>query len=281
MKFSIKRLWTQIASAVAHNAWLPGFFTGTIWKGKSKYVCLPGFNCYSCPGALGSCPIGALQAVLSSVRYDITLYVTGTLLLFGLAAGRWICGWLCPFGLLQDLLHRIPGRKLRVPARLRWLRYTKYVLLAVFVILLPMLVVNFAGLGEPWFCKFICPAGTIEGALPLMAVNESLRAAAGLLFAWKLFLAAVIVAMCIVLYRFFCRFMCPLGAIYGLLNRFSLYRLSVDRRKCTNCKTCSHVCKLDVEPCKTPNSAECIRCGDCRRTCPNRALSAGFCNKDK
>lgn len=270
----IKRLWVQIASAVAHNAWLPGFAAGTIWKGKSKYACLPGFNCYSCPGALGACPVGALQAVIGSRKFNIGWYVIGTLLLFGLIAGRWICGWLCPFGLLQDVLHRIPGKKLRVPKKLRWLRFTKYALLAIFVVLLPMFPLN--ALNDPAFCKFICPAGTIEGALPLLALNEPLRSSAGLLFVWKAFLAIAIVAACVVLYRFFCRFLCPLGAIYGLLNRVALYRLRVDNHRCTKCGACSRACKLDVEPYKTPNSAECIRCGDCVKACPHRALNSGF-----
>ncbi len=279
-KIGIRRRWVQLLSTVAHNAWLPGFAAGTIWKGETKYVCTPGFNCYSCPGALGACPVGALQAVIGSRKYNIAWYVIGTLLLFGLAAGRWICGWLCPFGLLQDLLHKIPGKKARVPKKLRWLKYTKYVLLAVFVILLPMLVVNFAGLGDPWFCKYICPVGTVEGALPLLAMNESLREAAGLLFAWKALLALLILVACVFLYRFFCRFLCPLGAIYGLMNRISLHRMAVDGHRCTSCGACSRACKLDVEPYKTPNSAECIRCGDCVKACPHNALKLGFGVRD-
>ena len=279
-KIGIRRRWVQLLSTVAHNAWLPGFAAGTIWKGETKYVCTPGFNCYSCPGALGACPVGALQAVIGSRKYNIAWYVIGTLLLFGLAAGRWICGWLCPFGLLQDLLHKIPGKKALVPKKLRWLKYTKYVLLAVFVILLPMLVVNFAGLGDPWFCKYICPAGTVEGALPLLAMNESLREAAGLLFAWKALLALLILVACVFLYRFFCRFLCPLGAIYGLMNRISLHRMAVDGHRCTSCEACSRACKLDVEPYKTPNSAECIRCGDCVKACPHNALRLGFGVRD-
>jgi ferredoxin-type protein NapH len=276
MGFSIKRIWVQAVTAVAQNGWLAGFARGTVYKGRTKYACLPGLNCYSCPGALASCPIGSLQAVLNSWKYNVSLYVTGTLLLFGLVAGRWICGWLCPFGLLEDVLYRIPGRKVKVPSKLRWLRFTRYAVLLVLVILLPMLVVNFAGLGEPWFCKYVCPSGTIFGALPLMAVNSDLRAAAGLLFAWKVGLALAIVAVSVIIYRFFCRFICPLGAVYGLMNRLALYRMHVEKQSCDGCGACANACKLDIDPRKTPNSPDCIRCGDCLKACPHSALCMKF-----
>jgi polyferredoxin len=225
---------------------------------------------------LGSCPIGALQAVIGSAKYNFSLYVTGMLLLFGMIAGRWICGWLCPFGLLQDLLHRIPGTKLKVPARLRWLRFTKYAVLLVLVILLPMLSVSATGLGDPWFCKYVCPSGTLLGALPLMAANGPLRNAAGLLFAWKLGFALAIALLSVFIYRFFCRFLCPLGAVYGLLNRLALCRMRLEKSKCTQCGACTAACKLDIEPFKTPNSPECIRCGRCRKACPHGALCMAF-----
>ena len=273
MKLAIKRIWVQIASALASNSYFAGFVNGTIYKGSSKAVCFPGLNCYSCPGAVLACPVGALQSVIGSYKYQFTWYVTGTLLLFGMIAGRWICGWLCPFGLFQELIYRIPGRKLKVPRKFRWLQFTKYAILAIFVILLPLLAVNAAGLGDPWFCKYICPAGTLFGAVPLLAVNEALREATGGLFAWKLSLALLIVAASIVLYRFFCRFLCPLGAIYGLLNRLSLYRMKLDNSRCMKCGACASACKMDIEPYKTPNSCECIRCGNCRKACPHSALT--------
>lgn len=272
----VRRIWVQALSALAANANLGGFVRGEVYSGKSKNVCVPGFNCYACPGAIGSCPIGALQAVLGSAKFQFSFYVLGTLLLFGLIAGRWICGWLCPFGLFQDLLHRIPTKKWRVPQGLRWLRYTKYVLLAVPVLLLPVLLVSSTGLADPYFCKYICPNGTIFGALPLMAVSETLRASAGALFVWKLGLALVIVALCIQVYRFFCRFLCPLGAIYGLFHRIAFVRLRVDTHRCTHCGVCAKACKLDVDPVKTPDSPECIRCDVCSKACPHGAIKIGF-----
>ena len=116
-----------------------------------KKFCVPGLNCYSCPGALGSCPIGSLQAVIAGRSFDFSFYVAGFLIMVGAVCGRFVCGWLCPFGLLQDLLHKIP-----VPLKLRklpgdkWLKYLRYVVLVLFVVLLPLLVVDIVGQGKPW-----------------------------------------------------------------------------------------------------------------------------------
>ncbi|HOV51232.1 MAG TPA: 4Fe-4S binding protein, partial [Candidatus Cryosericum sp.] len=130
-----------------------------MWKGSSKAVCVPGLNCYSCPGAWGACPIGSLQAVFTRTADRVSLYVAGLIALFGVFMGRLICGWLCPFGLVQELLYRVPSRKVRIgPTRLRFL---KYAVLAVLVIAMPILLRSGA-VGTPWFCKLVCPAGTLE-----------------------------------------------------------------------------------------------------------------------
>ena len=112
-------------------------------------------SCYSCPAETGACPIGAFQAVVGSSRFKFSYYITGFFILLGVTLGRFICGFLCPFGWFQDLLHKIPGKKFST-ARLKPLRYLKYIILVVFVILLPMLISNSIGMGDPFFCKYIC-----------------------------------------------------------------------------------------------------------------------------
>ncbi len=267
------RLVVQLVFTALSNGYVQGFAKGEIFRGKTKSVCVPGLNCYSCPGALGACPIGSLQATLGDRKYKFAFYVLGFLMIVGAVFGRFICGWLCPFGLVQDLLYKIPFfRKLKKLPGDKFLKLLKYVILAVFVILLPLFAVDIFGQGKPWFCEYICPSGTLGAGIPLAVLNDGIRSAVGWLYTWKVLILAVIIFLSILVYRPFCRYLCPLGAIYGLFNPVSLYRYKIDETKCTNCGACSKACKLDIRTNITPNSTECIRCGDCIKACPHGVI---------
>jgi len=270
-----KRFWVQALFAFTTNANIQGFLKGRIYKGPLKNMCVPGLNCYSCPGALGACPVGAMQAVAGSTKYGISMYVLGFLVFVGILLGRFVCGWLCPFGWIQELLHKIPVKKIRVPAAVNnCLKWVKYAVLLLAVILLPMALTDRFGISTPYFCKYICPAGTLEGGIPLLLLNEPLRNAIGFLFSWKVGILAVIVVLSLLIFRPFCRWLCPLGAFYSIFNPISFYRYKVDSDKCIRCGKCERVCKMDISPCTMPNSPECIRCGECKKACPTKAITS-------
>ena len=262
-----KRIAIQALSALLHNADLKGFFTGRVSKAASKRVCVPGLNCYSCPGAVGACPIGSLQSFLSAQKFRFPYYVAGLLIFFGVVAGRFICGFLCPFGFLQDLLHKIPFfKKIGSFRGDRALRYVKYAVLIVTVIALPLFVRL-----TPFFCKYICPSGTLSGIL--LAVSDTrLFALFGSNFAWKACLLGIIVLLSVIIFRPFCKYLCPLGAFYSLFNKVAVFGMKVDDDKCSRCGACAKVCKMGVDPSSHPNSLECIRCGDCIGACPEKAI---------
>lgn len=273
-----KRRVVQLLSALIYNANLGGFLTGGIFKGKGKGLCVPGLNCYSCPGAVGSCPLGSLQSAFGEIRYKLPLYIVGFLLLMGVLLGRAICGFLCPFGFLQELLYKIPTPKLKKNRVTKALSYLKYVLLAVLVIGWPLGTLFFSGTAVPGFCKYVCPAGTVEGGIPLAIANPMIRQAVGLLFSWKVCLAGIILISCVFIFRSFCRFLCPLGAIYSFFNPVAVFGVKVDEHKCTGCGRCVRSCKMDVSKI---NSAECIRCGECAKVCPENAVDTRFFRKRK
>lgn len=269
LKIFFYRRLIQVLSLIGSNSYFGGFVNETIYKGQTKAACVPFMNCYSCPGARFSCPIGGLQAVLGSRKRYVSLYILGFLLLIGILFGRLICGFLCPFGFIQDMIHKIPSKKLKV---YQPLKYIKYVMLILLVIILPMFLTNDIGLGDPYFCKYVCPIGTLEGGIFLVSTKKALQSIVGFLYYYKLTILFVILITSIFIYRPFCKILCPLGVIYGLLNRLSFGKINLNKESCITCGKCERVCKMEVIPYIEPNSVECIRCGECIKTCPKGAL---------
>ena len=273
MNNAIKRKLIQIAAFGFTNSHLGNFAGGKLYTGKWKQFCNPGLNCYSCPAATLACPIGAMQAVAGSMQYNFSFYVAGFLLAAGVLLGRFVCGWICPFGLVQELFYKIPSRKYRLP---KLFTYVKYGILVLFVIVLPVTATNYMGMGKPAFCQYICPSGTLFGGIAMTATHPELRTAAGPLFLLKISILVLTLLACVPVFRFFCKTLCPLGAIYGLLNKISIYHLEVDKQSCIQCGKCVRTCKMDVDPVAAPNSAECIRCGACAAGCPKQAIRLGI-----
>ena len=149
----------------------------------------------------------------------------------------------------------------------------KYIFLVVFVLILPAFLKVNKGLSSvPYFCKLVCPVGMLEGGIPLAILDEGIRTQMGFLFRWKFAILAIIVILSMFVHRPFCKYICPLGAFYGIFQRFSFLKLKVEEDHCVNCGACVKHCKMNVDVLHNPNSAECIRCGECTKVCPTGAL---------
>ena len=280
----LPRRLVQAASLVLTNLFVGGWLDGSIHTGSSKAFCIPGLHCYSCPSSVLACPVGSLQSLIgsgralaagvSSLRWELLILpgLVGFILLPGLLAGRIACGWVCPFGFLQDLLFRLTGRKERIrpPAALSG---GKFLFLVVFVLLLPLMLPGSSGAGEPWFCKVVCPAGTALAGWPLVAHHGGDVFSLGFLFGWKSAIAFAVIVWATVTRRPFCRFICPLGAIWGLAGKVSLFRMQVAAPQCVSCGGCEEVCPMGIRIDQDPSSADCIRCGECIHGCPTKAIS--------
>lgn len=266
-----KRKLIQVYAALLYNANIKGFISGNIYSGATKFMCVPGFNCYSCPGAVGACPLGSLQNALAASGTRAPAYVFGILILFGLILGRTICGFLCPVGLGQELLYKIKTPKLKKSKFTYILSYFKYVVLVVLVVAVPLMFGK-SGSAVPGFCKYLCPAGTFGGALALIANpnNDGFLTMLGSLFTWKFAVMIAVILASVFIFRFFCRFICPLGAIYGFFSRIALLGIKLDKNKCTDCGLCVSACKMDI---KRVGDHECIQCGECISVCPAQAIS--------
>ncbi len=261
------RKWIQGIWFFLMNGYLGFPVTHNIYQGPLKVICSPGLNCYSCPAATTYCPIGSLQQLLLGIRFAIESgqfyfgsFVVGTMGMLGATFGRFICGWACPFGLIQELLYKIPSAKYSIPRRLNLIKYGMFIFL---VILFPLIFVDDFGLGKPWFCKYVCPAGTLEAGIPMLLLQPDLRSTIGFLFYNKLVILIGFVIWSVLASRPFCRTTCPLGAFYALFNKFSLVRMRLDEDKCTHCKACHSVCPMGVKFNESPGDAECINCMKC------------------
>jgi ferredoxin len=281
------RAFVQAASAFLTNGYLKGFVTGKIFNGPTKHLCVPTLNCYSCPGALFACPVGAVQVILAggggvdptaphTFREKMTgilsgspLYVIGFLMIIGALIGRATCGWVCPFGWLQDLVHKIPVKKFRAP---RFMSYLRYVFLIGMVILMPLFWVDKTGMSGPAFCELACPAGTLEGGILLPLLNHDLRGMLGKLFAFKVTSLVILLVLMAFFARPFCSWICPLGAFLGPFNRISLFKLRFREDECVHCHKCRQVCPsgLDVET--EIDTSDCIRCLECANVCPKHLI---------
>jgi polyferredoxin len=263
----LARKWVQaLWFFLANGFW--GFpVTGNLYQGPLKVICSPGLNCYSCPAATTYCPIGSLQQLLRGIRFSIQSgqyffgsFVMGTMGMLGAVFGRFICGWACPFGFIQELLHKIPSRKFSIPDQLNWL---KYGFLLFFVIILPVVLVDDFGMGRPWFCKYVCPAGTLEAGIPMLILLPDLRSTVGWLYVNKIMLLIGYIIWSVVASRPFCRTTCPLGAFYALFSRYQLIKLKLNEDNCTKCGACHKVCPVEIKFNETPDSCECVNCLRC------------------
>lgn len=242
----MRRFLVQFFSFIGINS----YFTQNV----TKAYCVPVLNCYSCPLAGFACPVGTAQHFIT--LHSMPWLVIGFLSAIGAVVGRMTCGWLCPFGWLQDLLYRIKTVKFRLP---KWFGYIKFVVLIGLVIMMPFFTY------ETWFCK-VCPQGTLQAGITWIFIDSSLQRLLGVLFITKFFILSIFLLLFVFTKRPFCK-ICPIGAFFGLFNYFSLYTLKVDKAKCNKCDACYRVCPMSIRPYENSNSHECIRCLECTRVC--------------
>jgi polyferredoxin len=259
----LKRRIVQGIGAVLPNAYVQGFLSASLYQGPLKNVCTPLLNCYACPSALFSCPIGALQHFMAT--RTVPYYAIGSLSVVGASVGRMTCGTLCPFGTLQDLLYKFRGWKISIPA---WTSYFRYLVLAVLVFAVPFVT------RENWFSK-LCPVGTLIAGLPWVTMNAGVRAMIRSLFWVKISILLFFVTTSTMIKRPFCRAACPLGAIFSLFNKSSFLQLAWNADTCTRCGKCQKICPVDIRPDRNWTDPDCIRCLDCTR-CPSLKATTVF-----
>ena len=255
----VRSPFVAVFGLILPNSYFPVATTKQIYDGPLKQTCFPGLNCHACPTALTACPIGILQHF--SAIGKVPFFLLGFLGAIGMAFGRAVCGWVCPFGWIQDQTFKIKTRKMGIPA---FLKQGKYVSLIVLAILLPYFT------EAHWFSR-ICPWGTLSAGIPWMIWNPINPAFAmpviepgmvGWLYIMKISILVFFLVLFVFTSRPFCRTLCPLGAFYSLFNRVSYMRMDVEG-VCVDCNLCVDVCPVQIRIADDPTSPDCIRCLEC------------------
>jgi ferredoxin-type protein NapH len=257
--------WRVVVQAGFLLAWLDPLAV------RMHNFCAPVFHCHSCPLATFACPIGVMANF--SALHTIPFAVIGMLLVLGAVFGAFICGWACPFGFLQDLVAKVPTPKFVLPA---WMGVFRYVVLAALVLVVPYLWGN----DNPLFFCRLCPAGAIEGSLP----NIVSLAQAGQPIVWptpaKLTILGVVVVAMFFIWRPWCTLVCPLGAIYALMNHVSFLFLRFRRERCIDCAECRSLCADGGDSEARIDGLRCLRCMECLR-CRAVTVETVFTRIDK
>ena len=254
MRIRSKRKITQFLALIISNL---GFFpilkTGLV---------SPFLYCHGCPFAAFGCPIGIIQNFIVYGRFPF--FTVGSLGIYGILFGRAFCGWACPFGALHDLLSR-KGTERRIRTQRYW--YIKYFSLFVVIALAWFFL-------DTVFCKF-CPSGSLFAAIPFRILHPEIGVGAP--FYIHMFTLALVVILALVISRFWCRYLCPLGAIAGTFNKLSLLTIQLDKEKCKKCVVCLEECPMGIsKPDGIGSSTDCILCGKCVEKCPEKALKFTF-----
>ena len=250
----LNRRYTQLVSLLAlHSSWGPDL----------KWFCNPVLSCHSCALSWFTCPVGVL--VQYSGLHLFPLLALGTALLIGALVGRLFCGWVCPFGFLQDMLHKIPSPKFAMPKRASMV---KYFVLAFGVFLIPFF------LGEETFYSFcrVCPASALQVTIPNLVMKGIHTISIPNMV--KLGLLTIILVTVVFSSRAFCKVLCPIGALLAPLNYFSLRTVKAGTSSCVSCKKCDASCPTDVHPSEriatgvpVNRSLDCIVCEECTKAC--------------
>ena len=227
-------------------------------------------------------PLVAIGTVLSTHKLYAPLLWALLTVILTIIFGRFFCGWVCPFGSLHQFIGYLGSRKKSVAERIQLNRFrkaqcTKYFLLIFFLVSATLPVAGWASL-QSGLLDPICLI-TRSVNLTLLPIVDSItgtisatpRFYEGAFLVLAVFFALIFLNLLIP--RFYCRFICPLGALFAILSRFSVWRIGKNTRECSNCKLCELACEGGCEPASQIKISECVLCFNCLDNCKDNVIS--------
>jgi len=226
-------------------------------------------------------PLVALGTVLSTQKFYWSLHCALGTIVLTIIFGRYFCGWLCPFGSIHHFVGYLGNLNKKVADRIRLNRYRKAQCIKYFILVFLLGMAAFPSLASSLQTGLLDPIPLVTRSVNLVLLpildRSSYLTSVGTRYyelGWLILAVfAVAVLSNLVIPRFYCRFVCPLGAFFGVISRFSIWRIGRNKPKCIDCKLCEKACEGGCEPSGSIKIAECVLCFNCRQDCVHDMIS--------
>jgi polyferredoxin/formate hydrogenlyase subunit 6/NADH:ubiquinone oxidoreductase subunit I len=226
-------------------------------------------------------PLVAIGTVLTThTLYRGLLWALATIILT-IVVGRFFCSWVCPFGSLHHFVGFWGSRKKTTPQKIQLNKYRKPQCIKYFVLVFFLSMAVFPSIAASLQTELLDPIPLItrsfnlvllplvDGTINIVSASSRFYTGGWLIFA--IFLTVVLLNL--IIPRFYCRFICPLGALFGIINRFAIWRIGKKQNECVNCKLCEKSCEGGCEPAGNIRISECVLCFNCLDDCKENIIS--------
>ena len=272
MNLRFKRLISQVFFFFIVNL---GYRIENVFPGLKTGFCYPLFYCHACPAATSACPIRAIEIGVFKGNWNwrFILYPILIIGFVGVITGRAICGWACPIGLLQRATGKVPRKlkkkypKIKKIGQLKiepYFRYIKYIVFLGLVVVTPIII--------GFMFTDICPIGYLVGTIPITVLNPG-QFLPNEFFYIALAVFILFIILIFLIERGWCRYFCPIGAMFAPFNKISIYHVNVNKDECIHCNACTLVCPMAIDIPNMNRDLECILCGKCIDACPKNVIS--------
>jgi polyferredoxin len=226
-------------------------------------------------------PLVAIATALTThTLYWPLLWALATIVLT-IVFGRFFCGWVCPFGALHQFVGYLGNRRKTTAQKIRLNKYRKAQCIKYFILIFFLFMAAFPSLAVTLQTGLLDPIPLVTRSFNLLLlpiidraanfVSVSARFYEGAWLILAIFLTAILLNLLIP--RFYCRFICPLGALLAIISRFAIWRIGKKQTECSNCKLCDKACEGACEPSGKIRISECVLCFNCRDDCKDELLA--------
>ena len=226
-------------------------------------------------------PLVAIATALTThTLYWPLLWALATIVLT-IVFGRFFCGWVCPFGALHQFVGYLGNRRKTTAQKIQLNKYRKAQCIKYFILIFFLFMAAFPSLAATLQTGLLDPIPLITRSFNLLLlpiidraanlVSVTARFYEGAWLILVIFLTAILLNL--VIPRFYCRFICPLGALFAIISRFAIWRIGKKQKDCTDCKLCEKSCEGACEPSGKIRISECVLCFNCRDDCKDELLA--------